>query len=106
MEKTLNSKRYEFVCQMLRDARLAVGLTQIDLAAKLQIHQTEVSRVERGIRRLDLLETHDWLNALDIPLLEFLVALDGGLFAMRLRNRTDGPDQLASSAREPRRKEI
>ncbi len=88
MEKTLNSKRYEFVCQMLRDARIAVGLTQVELASRLQIHQTEVSRVERGVRRLDLLETHDWLHALDVPLLDFLQELDARLNAMRLRNRT------------------
>lgn len=88
MEKTLNSQRYTFVCQMLRDTRIAVGLTQVDLAERLAIHQTEISRVERGIRRLDVLELHDWLNALGVPLVDFVVELDERLVAMRLRNKS------------------
>jgi transcriptional regulator with XRE-family HTH domain len=87
MQKTLNSERNVLVFQMLRDTRIAVGLTQAELAAKLDAHQTEVSRVERGIRRLDVLELHDWLAALGVPLLEFVAELDDRLRAMRLRNK-------------------
>lgn len=72
---------------MLQDTRIAVGLTQVQLAAKLNVHQTEVSRVERGITRVDLLELYDFLEALDVPLLDFVAELDERLKAMSHRNR-------------------
>lgn len=87
MEKTLNSARNVLLCQMLQDTRIAVGLTQVQLAAKLSVHQTEVSRVERGITRVDLLELYDFLVAMDVPLLEFVAELDERLKAMSRRNR-------------------
>ncbi|MEP7296808.1 MAG: helix-turn-helix transcriptional regulator [Burkholderiales bacterium] len=91
MEKTLNSERNLLFVQMLRDVRSAVGLTQIELADRLKIHQTEISRVERGIRRLDVLELHDWLEALSVPLVEFVVELDDRLLAMKVRNKQTRP---------------
>ena len=91
MEKTLNSERNLLFVQMLRDVRSAVGLTQTELADRLKIHQTEISRVERGIRRLDVLELHDWLEALSVPLVEFVVELDDRLLAMKVRNRQTRP---------------
>lgn len=87
MEKTLNSARNELLCQMLQDARIAMGLTQVELAAKLKVHQTEVSRVERGITRVDLLELYDFLEAMEVPLMEFVAELDERLKAMSQRNR-------------------
>ena len=91
MEKTLNSARNELLCQMLQDMRIAKGLTQVQLAAKLNVHQTEVSRVERGITRVDLLELYDFLEAMDVPLLEFVAELDERLKTMSHRNRLAVP---------------
>ena len=91
MEKTLNSARNVLLCQMLQDTRIAVGLTQVQLAAKLSVHQTEVSSVERGITRVDLLELYDFLVAMDVPLLEFVAELEGRLKAMSQRNRLAAP---------------
>ena len=91
MEKTLNSARNVLLCQMLQDTRIAVGLTQVQLAAKLNVHQTEVSRVERGITRVDLLELYDFLEAMDVPLLDFVTELEQRLKTMSQRNRLAGP---------------
>lgn len=93
MEKTLNSARNELLCQMLQDMRISKGLTQVQLAAKLNVHQTEVSRVERGITRIDLLELYDFLEAMDVPLLEFVAELDERLKAMSQRNRLGVPSR-------------
>jgi transcriptional regulator with XRE-family HTH domain len=87
MEKTLNSARNVLLCQMLQDTRIAKGLTQVELAAKLNIHQTEVSRVERGITRVDLLELYDFLDAMGVSLLDFVAELEERLKAMSQRNR-------------------
>lgn len=91
MEKTLNSARNVLLCQMLQDTRIAAGLTQVQLATKLNVHQTEVSRVERGITRVDLLELYDFLEAMEMPLLEFVAELEDRLKAMSQRNRLAVP---------------
>ena len=87
MEKTLNSARNVLLCQMLQDTRIAVGLTQVQLAAKLKVHQTEVSRVERGITRVDLLELYDFLEAMGVPLLDFVAELEERLKAKKVTPR-------------------
>lgn len=86
MQKSLYSDRQELFLQMLRNARLAAGLTQTQLARALRIDQTVVSKAENGVRRLDVVELHAWLEALNLPLLSFIVALDEGLAAITLRN--------------------
>ena len=71
---------------MLRDARLAAAVTQTQLARTLRVDQTVVSKTETGIRRIDVVELHAWLEALNLPLLTFVGALDEGLAAITLRN--------------------
>ena len=87
VEKTLNSARNALLYQLLHDTRIAVGMTQVQLAERLKVHQTEISRVERGIRRVDVLELHDFLEALGVPLLEFVIELEERLQAMKVRDR-------------------
>lgn len=95
MERTLNSERSALFVRLLRETRLALGVTQVQLAERLQIHQTEVSRVERGLTRVDVLELGDWLEALGVPLVEFVLELGERLKAMKLRNRQARPGQRA-----------
>ena len=86
MQKTIHSDRNRLFLQMLRDARLAAGMTQTQLAWTLRVDQTVVSKTETGLRRLDVVELHAWLRALNLPLLDFVAALDEGLAAIALRN--------------------
>ena len=86
MQKTLYSDRNRLFLQMLRDARLEAGVTQTQLASALRVDQTVVSKTETGVRRLDVVELHAWLQALNLPLLEFVAALDDGLAAIAIRN--------------------
>lgn len=57
--KSLYTPAYDRILVMLRKARLAAGLSQADLAARLGRSQIYVSRCELGERRVDLLE---WLE--------------------------------------------
>jgi transcriptional regulator with XRE-family HTH domain len=50
------TKRYEQFCRSLVAARKAAGMTQAELAAKLRLPQSFVSKYERGERRLDVVE--------------------------------------------------
>jgi len=52
--------------QHLIAARLAAGLTQRGFAEKLGKHQSYVSKVESGVRRLDVVEFIGWMRALEL----------------------------------------
>lgn len=50
------SAAYRLFLKRLREARLAVGLSQAQVAAKLQRPQSFVSKCESGERRVDVVE--------------------------------------------------
>jgi transcriptional regulator with XRE-family HTH domain len=72
MPKSLHTSAYEHFLAELRDAREQAGLTQVQLAEKLGVDQTFVSKGERGVRRLDIVELRGWLQAMRIDLPDFV----------------------------------
>ena len=58
-----DDKRRETLRRELRAARLRAGLRQVDVAAALGRPQSYVAKVERGERRIDLIETLDLCHA-------------------------------------------
>lgn len=48
--------RYQHLIKKLRQARLDAGLTQVDVGKKLKKPQAYVSKIERGERRIDVVE--------------------------------------------------
>lgn len=76
MLKTLYTRQYEILLAMLRDARLQAGLTQAEVARRLDMSQSDVSKCELGSRRLDVIELRVWLDALGVRLPDFLNALE------------------------------
>jgi len=60
---------HDILVELLIDARKSAKLTQVDLAAKLSLGQSAVSKVERGMQRIDLVELHRWLVAIGGPTL-------------------------------------
>lgn len=62
-------------------------MTQAALAATLGFEQTDISKVERGARRLDVLELRAWLRALSTGLSEFMVDLDERLANLEALSR-------------------
>ncbi|MCP5285466.1 MAG: helix-turn-helix transcriptional regulator [Burkholderiaceae bacterium] len=68
---------YAILTELLVAARLSAGVTQKVLAERLSISQSSVSKVERGVQRLDLVELHHWLSALGEPsLADFAIAFE------------------------------
>jgi transcriptional regulator with XRE-family HTH domain len=47
---------YRRFLQLLKAAREETGLTQDQVAQRLKVDQSWVSKVERGVRRLDVIE--------------------------------------------------
>ena len=54
------STRYQTFLEKLRQARLDVGLTQVDVAQALGKHQSYISKCETGERRVDFVELLDF----------------------------------------------
>jgi transcriptional regulator with XRE-family HTH domain len=79
MLKSLHTKHNEVFLTLLRNSRTAVPLRQADLALRLGHAQATVSKVERGERRLDVIELRAWLSALEVDFLSFMKSLDEGL---------------------------
>jgi len=76
MLKSLHSRHNDVLRDLLRSRRELQRLRQLDLATRLGRGQATVSKVERGTRRLDVVELRAWLNALDIDFVEFVRELD------------------------------
>ncbi len=58
--------------KLLRDLRKAVGLRQVDLAARLKRPQSFVSKYESGEKTLDFLEVREVCLALGVSLVDFV----------------------------------
>ncbi|MCE8511039.1 helix-turn-helix transcriptional regulator [Ruegeria pomeroyi] len=65
MTKTLRTPEHVYLCQRLRQVRLDAGLTQADLAERLDKPQSFVAKVEKQERRLDVIEFAKWMAACD-----------------------------------------
>ena len=78
MPKSFFTRRYKIFREQLRDARTNAGLSQEDLAKKMGWDQTYVSKIERGVRRVDVVEL--------IAICEVL-GIDPGQFVTDLRRQ-------------------
>lgn len=54
---TTRSDEYKKLLQKLKQARIKAGLSQAEVAARLDKHQSYISKIESGERRLDIIET-------------------------------------------------
>lgn len=54
--------RYQYLADILRRYRIAADLTQSEVATRLGMPQSFVSKMESGERRLDVIELIDVLN--------------------------------------------
>ena len=76
MEKSVVSRNYRVFLDLLREARIASGVTQVDLAERLEMTQSSVSKCERGERRLDVMELMMWCHAIGISSIDFMRSLE------------------------------
>jgi transcriptional regulator with XRE-family HTH domain len=68
MSKTLHRPETRLLIELLRDSRVAANLTQAQLSERLGRAQSFISDVERGQRRLDLVQLRDWCAAIGTAL--------------------------------------
>lgn len=64
--KSIYTNEYIEIITRLRVMRTHLGVTQSELANKLNVTQSFVSKVENCDRRMDIIEFLNWINALNI----------------------------------------
>lgn len=62
--------------QNVRQRRLALGLSQEDLAERAELHRTYIGGIERGERNVSLLNLVQLASALEMPLTTLLAHVD------------------------------
>ena len=72
MPKSIHRPEHAVLCALLREKRLAAGLQQAEVSARLGRRQPFVSDVERGVRRLDLIELQDLARLYGVELVELV----------------------------------
>lgn len=75
MAGAIYSEAQQSIARAFAGARRKVGLTQAQLAAGIEKHQSFISDIERGQRRIDLLEAFVIAKALGYDPVEFYAVL-------------------------------
>lgn len=76
MKKSIFTPQQKVFQRLLKQVRLGAGLTQFELAQKLEQPQSFISKCESGERRLDILELREICAAVGISLNEFVRRLE------------------------------
>jgi transcriptional regulator with XRE-family HTH domain len=92
MPRSTHHRHYRAFLDLLVQLRDEAGFTQMALAEKIGNTQTFVSKVERGERRLDVVEFAEWCDALGFDAAsafgQFLERCDGRSRKLRRRRRS------------------
>jgi len=72
LEKSVYREENLVLLRLLKQCRVEAGLTQMQFAQALERPQSFASDIERGLRRLDLVQLRDICIALNIGLVEFV----------------------------------
>jgi len=72
MAKSLHSHNHDVFRKLLVEARKDVGLTQSEVAKRLNVPQSFVSKYEIGERRIDFIEFIEIAELLNIDLAVFI----------------------------------
>jgi len=76
LQKSTFTREYALLCKLLRECREAAGITQVQMAERLGETQSYVSKVERGERRLDLVQLSYFCKSIGIGLGEFVARFE------------------------------
>jgi len=82
-EKSIYTDEYAAVLRLLKAARKRSGVTQVELAERLGQTQSFVSKVERGDRRLDIVQLRTILLEFGVSLPDFVTQLEAAIVKKR-----------------------
>lgn len=72
MLKPSRKREYETFGRLLREARKEASFTQVSLAKRLREDQAMISRMERGVQRVDMIELRRFCRIFGISLAQFV----------------------------------
>lgn len=72
MEKSQHTSEYKKLTAALRKARETAGMTQAEVAEKMGLYASFVSKVESGERRIDVVELKQFCKVYGVELTAFL----------------------------------
>lgn len=75
MIKTIHSVEYASLLLLLRQKRLEAGITQVELSRRLGVPHSFVGKIERGERRIDVIELQTFCRAFGTDLQTFMSEL-------------------------------
>ena len=76
MRKSVHTKEYAVFLELLIETRQRAGLTQEQLGRQLLFEQPGISKIERGERRVDVVELKMICDRLGISLTDFIKELE------------------------------
>lgn len=76
MQKSQHTERYQKLVLELRVARTRAKLTQRQVAEKLDVYNSYVSKVETGERKIDVIELAEFCHVYGLTLSQFLRQID------------------------------
>jgi transcriptional regulator with XRE-family HTH domain len=79
MPKTVHSDANASVLRVLIEARKAAGVTQAELARRVGSQQPVISLIERGVRRLDVVEFYVLARAMGADPLDLFRKAGNGI---------------------------
>lgn len=79
MKKSTHTRDYAVFLRLLIEARHKAGLTQARLGSTLPFGQPGISKIERGERRIDVIELRMICEQLGVPIESFINDLEARL---------------------------
>lgn len=91
MESLLPSVKARCLCTVLLEARHQSGLTQKQLAERLQMPQSTVAKIENGDREVRLVELPEIAQALGLSMVQLVTRFEQAMqFAARPQGNAGG----------------
>jgi transcriptional regulator with XRE-family HTH domain len=83
MDKSIYTREYAIVLRLMKQAREQAGITQVELAKRLKQSQSFVSKMERGDRRIDIVQLRTICQIYGLALSKFVDRLEEALIARK-----------------------
>lgn len=76
MRKSQHTDEFAIFCELLRERRRKANLTQVELADKLEVTQSMLSKMERGELRLDVVQVQAFCLAMECSFVGLIKEFD------------------------------
>ncbi|MBY5933739.1 helix-turn-helix domain-containing protein [Tateyamaria omphalii] len=83
MTRSLRTPGHQALMQVLVETRKSKGVTQQELADRLDRPQSYVAKIETGERRLDVVEFVEWAVVLEAPVGQVLQSVSEAVKGLR-----------------------